>query len=680
MSKKPERLDEIITILKPSKTVIARIWMEKPSVIEIFARHKISRKKFIPLFAEKVIQYFIDVLDGVKKIGNCPVMNKFIDYMSDKEISVKEIFLICMAFRRSMFDHLIANGQLLTQDTTILEHLSEVFDQNLSGVLDYFARQDITRETQALHEHDQEEYVKSFQTILDIQEHMILTVKKGKVFLANKTFLHAFGASDIKDFNTLFPDNLSFIESVEHEDKSYSPSDHDIWLDKIADSVSQQAIIAFFNLALQRSHPYNAKISRMPSDDEGAFVMTLGEFSECDERISELSRYVYKDAVTNLFNRRKFDESLEMFLGQCRNSDVELSLIIIDLGDLMNIKAMYGRERADEIMKEIGQSIDEEFGHLGVFARTDSDRFGLLLKAYSLEKAVATAQLIQALTKMLKCGLQTAPMSNIAVVNYHKDDSEQTMLSRVDTLIDMIIQDGGNAIKDDQTLVEEEQEQQRLETDFLKACIELKAADTTLDVVNYFQEVPIQSKSNILTIHKSSMTIAMRKIAINALHKDAFVYIQTPPGDKNIKAKVKMIDNDKFTITVDRFLFVASSPLDRKSVHVRVEQPIDCFIKMGDTQIKGVLESLSTDTAMIVLPHIYGISMEGDVLLDVRLRWEKHDEHLQLTGKITKIIKNRELFKVIIRFNRHRVIDDVVTPYIANRQLEIIKTLQRTVF
>jgi len=673
-------LKDIIKILKSSKAEIAAIWMNKPSVINIFAKHKISRKKFKPLFAEKVIQYFIDVLDGVKEVGNCPVMNKFIDYMHDKEISVKEIFLICMAFRRSMFRHLIAHGQLLTQDTAILEHLSEVFDKNLSGVLDYFAQQDINRETQTQHEHDREDYAKRVQTILDIQDHMILTVKADKIVLANRTFLHAFGVSDIKAFNALFTDSLSFIESVEHDGKPFSHGDNSIWLEKVADSVNQSATIHFFNRALQQSRSYNAKISRMPGDEKDNFVMTLGEFSECDEKISELSRYVYKDTLTNLFNRRKFDESMQMLVRQCHNSDLALSLIIIELSDLKNINEMYGRERSDDIIKEFGHAIDQGFGHLGVFARIDDDRFGLLLKAHSLEQGIETAQAIHALTKTLRSGLQTAPMCNHAVVYCQKNDTQKTMFSRVDKLIKDVIRNGGNAIKDDRTLIEEENERRKLESGFLKTCIELKAADKTLDVVNYFQEVPIQSKSNIISVNKGAVTVALRKIAINALHKDSFIYIQTPHGDKNIKAQVVDIDNDKFTITIEQFLFVKTSPLNRKTIHVKVEQNIKCFLKMGDTQIEGTLESISTDSAMILLPHIHGTSMIGEVILDTSLQWDSHKEHIKMTGKISKIVEAGENFNVIISLQEKHYINDVVTPYVAHRQLEIIKVLQRSLF
>lgn len=680
MKKKHDKLKDIIDILELSKTEIATLWMKKPSVITIFTRHKISRKKFIPLFAEKVIGYFIDVLKGVKEVGNCPVMNKFIDYMSDKEISVKEIFLICMAFRRSMFTHLIEKRQLQTRDTTILERLSEVFDQNLSGVLDYFAQQDITRETEALHEHDQEEYAKRVQTILDIQDHMILTIKEGKIVLANRTFLHAFEASDLETFYGLFDDHLDFIEQIEQSSEAHIPGDKDSWLAKVADSVDQMATITLFNRALQQSRPYSTKISRMPGDEHSSFVMTLGEFSECDERISELSRYVYKDSVTDLYNRRRFDESMEMLVGQCHNSAITLSMIVIDLGDLTNIYEMHGREKGDEIIKEFGHNIDAAFGDLGLFARIDSDRFGLLLKEHTPKRALKTAQSIHTSTKDLRSRSKSPMRSNIAVVYCQEGDTEQTMLSRADRLIKEIVQNGGDAIKDDQTLLEEEDTRQKRESSFLKECIEMKAADKTLDVVNYFNEVPIQSKSVMINIKKSSITITIRKIAINALHKDASIYIQTSPGDKDIKAKIKEIDNDKFTITVDRFTFVKNSHLDRKTIHVKVEEDISCFIKMDETQIKGILGSLSIDSAMIILPHIHGISMDGDVLLDTSLHWNGKDEHLRMDGKIIKVFNMDDGFRVIIHLKKNKHVEEVLTPYIAHRQLEIIKVLQNSAF
>lgn len=675
MSDKPEGLGVIIKILGPSKQKIAIRWMRSPSVIEIFAKHKISREKFRPLFAEKVIQYFIDVLTGVKSVGQCPVMNKFIDYMSDKELSVKEIFLICMAFRRSMFDHLIANGQLLSRDTTILAFLSEVFDKNLSGVLDYFSQQDITRETEALYEHDQEHYIKSVQTILDLQEQMILILKEKEVMVANRAFLNAFGSSSTKAFDALFPDRLSFMTSMEYDGMTYDDrEDLDVMLTKVADSVDQVATIHLLDLRSKSSHPYRGKISRLPDDEKDTLVIVLDELEECDERIVELSRYAYEDTLTGLHNRRKFDESMDSLLGQCQNSDIGLTMIMLDLSDIRHIYEMSGREKGDQVIIQVAQEIQARSEKLGPLARIEDERFALLLKASTSEQARSSAEALQ--TSIHQLDLDHPVMCDIAVVVCQKDDTKLSMLSRADMLIQESIRHGDYVIRDDLDMVQKEQERQEKEAVFLRACIEMKAADKTLDVVNYYEEVPIRSASLVIAVKRGTLTVAVRKIALNALQKEALVYIQNAPSDEDIQAHVKAIDHEKSTITIDRFKFVRSSPLDRTSIRVKVEEETLCFIKMGNTQIEGTVESISAKTATIVLPHIYGISKEDEMLLDMWLRWDGREEHLQLLGKMDKVLEQEKKFRLIMKFDADRVLEDVVVPYIASRQLEIIKTLQ----
>ncbi len=279
------------------------MWMEDPKIIEIFKRYKISRYKFKPLFAEKVFDYSIGVLDGTKEIGNCPVMNKFVDYMCDKDITVKDVLQICMAFRRSIFRRLVSKGELPMQDTSLLERLSEVFDENLSGVLDYINQLYLDRELQTQRMEDTQESVRQIQTVLNLQESMILTVKEGKLFLANRAFFHALDLPDIEAFHTSFPDTWSFIESVDLHSELFQKKKYADWLQKVAGSEEQKATITFFNQALHQSKSYQAKIIGMPDSEKKSFAIRISEPStEYDKKMTELSRYVYTDPLTTLYN------------------------------------------------------------------------------------------------------------------------------------------------------------------------------------------------------------------------------------------------------------------------------------------------------------------------------------------------------------------------------------------
>jgi len=55
-------------------------------------------------YAGGVFDYFIGVIRGEVSIGNCPVMQEFLAYLKNREISANELFEICSHFRRSIID------------------------------------------------------------------------------------------------------------------------------------------------------------------------------------------------------------------------------------------------------------------------------------------------------------------------------------------------------------------------------------------------------------------------------------------------------------------------------------------------------------------------------------------------------------------------------------------------
>lgn len=678
MQNMDDKLVEVAALIITSKAEILAMWMLEKDVVRIFSKYRISRNKFKPLFASKIVDYFIGVLDGSQKIGACPVMNKFIDYMNDKEMSVKEIYQVCMAFRRVTLQQLSKESESLMQDAQLVEQLSNVFDENLAGVLDYFSLIHLNREIASQHEEDTSTHSKQLQSILNLQDNIILTVKGFHITMANRSFFQALELDDIDAFQTKFPNSWGFIETVDHFAELFKKGDYPAWLKAVADSHEQTATVTFFNQKVQNSRTYHAKVLRISDKEKNDFAITISALSDCDEKIEELSHYVYTDPLTNLYNRRKFDESIYALVEQYHNTSLPFALIVMDLDDLNHINQMYGRERGDELLKEISYAVDKKFGSLGVFARIDGDRFGLVLKGKSIEEANKIAQEMLFLTRTLTFDLVTAPKCNFAVLHCQKRDTVAILLERADILIKDIIQTKSDAIKDDHALIQEEKERRKQEASFLISCIELKAADKSLDIVSYFQEVPIQSKSKILQVQKGVVTLTVRRISVNALSKGSDIYIRTLDGKKSIKAQVISINNNKYTISVHNFHFLDDSPLDRKSVHVQVEEGLYCFVKMDDTQITGKVMSISADTVMIALPHIYGIDMNNKIFLDATLNIDGRAEHLELTGDITKIIEIEDAFKLIITIEKSPKSSSIIVPYIAARQLEIVKALQHS--
>lgn len=138
MADKSVMMNKISDYLRNNKEHISLFWMQNQMILDIFNQHKVSRKKFHEYFGQQIVAYFADVLSEKQTVCGCPTMNKFIDHMIERKIGVREIFLICMEFRSSMFAKLFKAKLISSDDFETIDALSYIFNQNLAGVLEYY--------------------------------------------------------------------------------------------------------------------------------------------------------------------------------------------------------------------------------------------------------------------------------------------------------------------------------------------------------------------------------------------------------------------------------------------------------------------------------------------------------------------------------------------------------------
>ena len=132
LDEKVSTLIHALPALVNAKEHILQGWLAFDEPRLILQRHEIESDHFIDHFAGGVFDYFMDVIRGVKKIGDCPVMADLLVYLKDREVSADELFVICSHFRKSMLDY---SYDSLLNNKKIFDEISYVFDLNFSGVL-----------------------------------------------------------------------------------------------------------------------------------------------------------------------------------------------------------------------------------------------------------------------------------------------------------------------------------------------------------------------------------------------------------------------------------------------------------------------------------------------------------------------------------------------------------------
>jgi len=119
------------------------------------------------------------------------------------------------------------------------------------------------------------------------------------------------------------------------------------------------------------------------------FNHLLFTVQDYNNRLEELS---IRDPLTNLYNRRKFEEFLEYEIIRAERHQYAFSIIMVDLDNFKYINDTYGHPIGDLTLKELSVLLAGELRKGDVLARLGGDEFALLLPQTPPKKGLLVAR------------------------------------------------------------------------------------------------------------------------------------------------------------------------------------------------------------------------------------------------------------------------------------------------
>lgn len=110
------------------------------------------------------------------------------------------------------------------------------------------------------------------------------------------------------------------------------------------------------------------------------------------EKLKELS---YRDPLTNLYNRRFFDNYVTKNLSELRKRYAEYTIIICDIDHFKKINDMYGHLHGDHVIKMTASILDGFLRSDDVLIRFGGEEFLILLPDTSADKGYSLAEIIR---------------------------------------------------------------------------------------------------------------------------------------------------------------------------------------------------------------------------------------------------------------------------------------------
>lgn len=165
-----------------------------------------------------------------------------------------------------------------------------------------------------------------------------------------------------------------------------------------------------------------------------------------------LDRLSRLDSLTDLSNRRHWEEAATAEFTRVDRTGRPASLLMLDVDHFKQINDQYGHPFGDRVLKQLAGILRGNVREIDTAGRFGGDEFGVVLTEASLEEAIEVAERIRAATAVLRFveapGLQCAVSIGIAVTDSSLS-SVGEWIRRADLALYRAKQEGRNRIAHD---------------------------------------------------------------------------------------------------------------------------------------------------------------------------------------------------------------------------------------
>ncbi len=271
------------------------------------------------------------------------------------------------------------------------------------------------------------------QSLLDLQDNIIVTTDGLHILSANRSLLNFFNYDTLEDFSKIHDCICDFF--IQHEGffSLDQLSDDENWIDYLVNEQEEHKNVVSM-ICHQSCEPraFSVKINKLDEDNHH-YVIVFTDITDISIKSKEFEYRASHDALTKIYNRMKLNELFTKEIDLVKRYNNPLSIVMFDIDHFKVVNDTYGHLLGDKVLVELSSHIGREIRNTDIFARWGGEEFMLILPQTSLDSAKQLAQkLCDSIANDLSFGELKQITCSFGVTLFNENDTQDTVFNRVD--------------------------------------------------------------------------------------------------------------------------------------------------------------------------------------------------------------------------------------------------------
>ncbi len=283
------------------------------------------------------------------------------------------------------------------------------------------------------------------QEVLDTDRSFLMVADGKKIILSNKTMLDFFNCSSLEEFIKKHVVISKFFIDVPNKNYLLPYINGEHWVSYLnREQKNKELKILMKKDNINRYFKVHSR--KITIDNKELYIIIFDEITKELQKIKTLTEEASRDALTNLFNRGKFDDVLSKEISLAQATKSPFCIIFLDIDHFKVVNDTYGHNVGDYILIEIANILTSSVRQGDFVARWGGEEFVITLQSTTADKATILAEKIRKNIENYNFDNGGKQTVSLGVTQYIDKESQSAFTKRVDEALYEAKETGRNRV------------------------------------------------------------------------------------------------------------------------------------------------------------------------------------------------------------------------------------------